>query len=284
MTVEERKMSSSFQTGLDLLRMQRDFKTPELGSSIDVLERLVAGQADGVSLGGVINRLPLMARIAVAVSDAPDTRGALEQCVREIEGAFSDLRIRQARKGFHVFGDALKVKKLDDYLSGTDSLEGVPQIPVFDDNQMAYFDHTLLRDGRLLEGETNIGLKEVCRLAGLLFSGSDSTFAPHDSSVVRGGISWIRFQDGRCNHNRKPADCRKSFEDFETGADVIDGIASFVQDELVLWKHYMDLPGSVRADGRDDCACLGVWHDGPELRWGWGGLAHLIFGSASRGK
>ncbi len=277
---------SPFQAGLDLLRLQRDlFKTPGLGASVDALERLASGQASASSIHGVIARLPLMARIAVAVADAPDARGELERVVRGLEEQFMDQRTRQARKSFAKFGAALGVTRFEDYLGGTDSLEPVPEITVFADRLMTSFNETLLVDGRVLDDqERKIGLSETCKLAGLAFNGNDNTFTSRDPEVAGSGIRWIRFQDGRRNHGRNPRSCIESFADCEVGADVMEGIARFVQDELVLWKRFMDLPGSVLASHRDYCACLGVCFDGPKLSWRWDVFAFPVYGSASRGK
>jgi len=275
-------MNAGFQPGLDLLRFQRErMNTPGLGPSLDALERLVAGQADEVSLHGVIERLPQMARIAIALQGSPNAKGELERIAREIEQKFVGLRELQARRSFEAFGPVLGAGSFNEYLSGTDKLEGIMEIPAFSPELMSYFDETLLVDGRVLEGhERSVGMVETCRLAKLLFGGSDDTLVPFDPKRVMRGLRWVRFQDGRRNHGRTPSDCRQGFVRFKRGADAMTGIARFVQDELVLWKHFMDCPGSVDSGARGRCAYLGVWGAGPELGWHWDGGASPVCGSA----
>jgi hypothetical protein len=124
---------------------------------------------------------------------------------------------------------------------------------------------------------------EVCRLAKLAYGGNDGTFVPRDPARVRQGLHWCRFQDGRRNHGRKPSDCLADFKSFEAGATAMLGIARYVQDDMVLWKHYMDCVGSVDAGGRGGCVVLGVWGGGPELIWHWDDRGHPFFGAASAG-
>jgi hypothetical protein len=256
-----------------------------LGPAINVLERLTAGHADVSSLHGVIERLPHMARIALALRGHPSANGELERTTRELEARFTNVRELQALRSYTAFGDALGAPNAMAYLNGTDNLEGVMEIPKFPEEQMAHFDDTLLVDQRILEGhDRSVGMVETCRLAGLVYGGNNETFVLRDPKLIRTGLYWCRFQNGRRNHGRKPSECRESFEKFEIGASAMLGIARYVQDDVVLWKHYMDCVESVLAADRDYCAVLGVWCGGPELRWYWDGDdAVPLCGSASAG-
>jgi len=256
-----------------------------LGPSIDVLQRLSAGHAHGAALQGIMDQLPLHARLAVVHRGNPGAAEEVRRMVGALEQKFTNMRELQARRSFEAFGPALGASSFKEYLSGTDKLEGIREIPAFSPELMSYFDETLLVDGRILEGhEKSVGMVETCRLAKLVFGGSDDTLVSFDPKRVMRGLRWVRFQDGRRNHGRTPSDCRRSFVPIERGADAMTGIARFVQDELVLWKHFMDCTGSVGSGGRGYCACLGVWGAGPELRWHWDDGASPVFGSASCGE
>ncbi|MFH1711713.1 MAG: hypothetical protein ABH846_00550 [Patescibacteria group bacterium] len=270
-----------FKFALQVLKGLDSSGVKGLTASIDVLQRLTAGHADRVALQGIMDQLPLHARLAVLHRGNPGAAKEVQRLIVSLEEKFVNMRELQARRSFEVFGKALGVNSFRDYLKGTDSLEGVMDIPEFPVEQMEYFEQTLLVDGRVIE---TVGLVETCQLAGLAYAGSDDTLVPYDSKVSPKGLRWVRFQDGRCNHNRKPADCRTSFQKFEIGANAMTGIARYVQDDLVLWKHFMDCPGSVHAGSRDGCGCLGVWGGVPKLHWGWGVYADPFFGSASCGE
>lgn len=270
-----------FKQGLDLLRTQQDrFNIPGLGASIDVLERLVASGADADALQGVIERLSPMARVAIALRGHPSARSELERIAREIEAKFDNVRELQARRSFAAFGDALGAPNLKAYLVGTDKLEGVMEIPAWPTDYPDHLTEDVLVDGRVVE---TLGLVETCRLAELKYDGNDETLVPYTQVLAKSGLRWMRFQDGRRNHTLTPSACRAVFKPREVGINAMEAIARYVQDEYVLWKHYMDCIGSVRADGRGLCAVLGVWSVGPKLCWRWVDLGLPLFGTASAG-
>ena len=182
-----------------------------------------------------------------------------------------DDRIRQAtilwEKGW---GRELGVASLEAYLA---TIPPVPEWPV---DWTVRFDRTVLVDARL-------ALTTSCRLAGLGFPGNDSTLVPFDPAKTLSGVYWMCCHDGRRNRNKAPRDCRASFASAEVGLTDIEGVAIYAQDPTVIEGHYMDLPGSVRAEHRESVACLGLWDGRPGLDWYWDDGADPYCGSASRG-
>lgn len=276
---------SGYEVGLDLLKMMKaQFKTPGLGSSIDALERLNSSQATGLELQAIIERLPQMARIATTLWGVPGARDELEHVIRELEEKFTNLRELQARRSFEAFGEALGAITFKQYLNGTDNLEGIMEIPEFTLEWMEYFEETLLVDGRVLAGHArSVGLVETCKLAKLRYDGNDMKFVPFDPERVEHGLRWTRFQDGWRNHNRQPSDRRRMFQKFEVGADVMEGIARYVQGESVIHGYYMALLGSVHYSDWGFSAYLGVVKYASTLYWDWHGYYGPVGGSASRG-
>ncbi|MBI4281465.1 hypothetical protein HY625_01450 [Candidatus Uhrbacteria bacterium] len=191
-------------------------------------------------------------------------------------------RIFQAYVVWQKLGAKVFGVSLPKYLYGTDKLAPVPSLPTWPEACGDTFDRDVLVDGRIVE---KVGITELCELLGLAYDGNHTTPVPHDAKQrVQSGIRWMRFQDGRRNHGRKPDDCRKTYKPFEVGMDVVEGTAVYVQDSWVIKDHYMDLTASVRADDRGYCAALGIWSDGPLLSWRWHGSADPHCGAASRGK
>lgn len=189
-------------------------------------------------------------------------------------------RVVQAGVIWQKLGQQVFGVSLPEYLYGTDAMEPIPSLPDWPETWGDSFDRDVLVDGRIVE---KIGLSELCRLVGLTYNGDDKTSVSFDKKQQRTGIRWMRCQAGHKNHNRKPMDCRTSFQRFEVGMDAGEGLAVYVQDPAVINDHILDLPGSVRAGDRDSCACLGYWSDSPELGWSFDGNAHPGYGSASRG-
>ena len=195
------------------------------------------------------------------------------------------IREQQARKLFDKFGEVLGCSTFDAYVDGHgDSFAPVPQIPQFPAMQVRLFgrDSVCLVDRRIVK---KVGLKEYCRLAGLVYTGEDDTLEAFDIKRVKDAdIYWMMFQDGYRNRNRKPAHCRETFAPFEVGMSEIEGVSVYVQNPEVIVDHYLDLPGSVPRGNRGYYACLGVVDGGPKLYWYWGGYSHPEYGSASRGE
>ncbi len=137
--------------------------------------------------------------------------------------------------------------------------------------------------------EPRIGLKKLCDLGGIHFSGDDETFVAYDERHREfAQPTWIRIQDGRKNRNCAVRDCRKSFGTSELGLTAPQGVCSYLQHPGVVSEatqedaHVMVLSGSVLRDSRDSAAYLGLWDGQPELDWRWGDNAHPKCGSASR--
>ncbi|MFH1142671.1 MAG: hypothetical protein V1695_03070 [Candidatus Uhrbacteria bacterium] len=196
-----------------------------------------------------------------------------------------DIRIRQAKILWDLrFGEMLGLGSQDwkKYLNGTDSLEPIPQIPIWPTIYSAYLNRNILVDKRVLD---KVRLKEVCRLLEVSYPGNDNTFEPYEEGRTKSGVYWMRAQDGRRNLGKKPRDCRtQRFAPCEVGLEAFEGLSLFAQDRKVLNGHYMDLPGSVRVRSRGDCAYLGLWSGGPELRWCWDDNPFPACSSASRGE
>ncbi|MBI2483245.1 hypothetical protein HYV74_03660 [Candidatus Uhrbacteria bacterium] len=172
------------------------------------------------------------------------------------------------------WGRELGCKKFEDYLAS------IPEIPIFPNGYTVRFPHLVLVDQR-------ITLTRACQLLGVKFDGNDQTFVPYDPArAVTTQVSWARCQDGRVYNDRKPIDCRTEFaaKGDEFGLSAFEGISLYAQHPEVIDGHCMDLPGSVRADCRGDCAYLGRWGGGVvQLGCHWDDGALPDFGSASRG-
>jgi len=138
--------------------------------------------------------------------------------------------------------------------------------------------------------EPRVGLKRLCELANVEFSGGDDTFVAYDERHTEfTKPTWIRIQDGRRNRNRKVSDCRGSFGRRELGLTALQGVCAWCVHgaaELVDLNgpdgHAMDLPGSVHRGSRGDAAYLHVSDGRAKLRWYWGVIAYPKCGSASR--
>jgi len=72
---------------------------------------------------------------------------------------------------------------------------------------------------------------------------------------------WFRHDDGRRNRDRRPDHCRDECTgDVLAGTATVGAFAYLHHHQIVVEnEHIIDLPGSVRRDGRVDCAFLGVW-------------------------
>ncbi|MDA1038286.1 MAG: hypothetical protein O2877_01190 [bacterium] len=201
----------------------------------------------------------------------------------------SGIRIRQTKTLWDAgFGAALGLGPQDfqKYLTGTgvgtDSLEPIPEIPVWPVRYPPYLDRDVLVDKRVL---AKVGQVEVCRLLGLAYGGSNDTFRPLDPTREKYGLYWMRAHDGRVNRGRMPSDCRRTAESFLVGVDASEGCSIFAQDREVIHGHCMDFFGSVYTGAPASWACLGIIDGRPELYWGWeGGCAFPDYGSVFRGE
>jgi hypothetical protein len=184
----------------------------------------------------------------------------------------------KARTVWMKLGERVFGVSFEQYLNGTDNLEAIPALPDWPASHVTVFDRDVLVDGRVIE---RVGLRETCRLVGVLYNGRNDTFVAYDQARAKTGVRWMHAQTGRKNRNRAPADCRKSFVDVEVGMDVNEGVFAYVDDPFVVNDHHMDLPGSVHHIGQGT-PYIGDFDDGPELRWNFGASADPRYGSASR--
>lgn len=187
------------------------------------------------------------------------------------EAAPGDLRTAQAKvlwdKGF---GRELEIASFEAYL------ETIPAIPAFPEAWKKRFDRVILVDAR-------VRLTRACKLAGFKYGGSDATFKDHTSVPARPEVYWLSCQDGRRNRGKAPFVCRDGFPKDERALVAVEGVALYAQDPTVIHGHYVDLPGSVHADGAWNVAFLGHWVDVPLLNWDRGGTPDAVCGSASAG-
>lgn len=198
----------------------------------------------------------------------------------EFQNKLSDIHLAKIRTVWDRFGKRVFGGTFEQYLGGTDILEAVPPLPSWSSACLGLFDRDVFVDGRIVD---RVGLAETCKLAGLLYTGVDSTLVAYEEARAKTGARWMRGQAGRKNRNRSPVDCRASFVEGEVGMDAPEGIFTFVDDPLAIKGHIMDLPNSVHRGNRDDCAYLGVIGGKPELDWRWDDDALPGYGSASRG-
>ncbi|MDO8599157.1 MAG: hypothetical protein Q7S02_03530, partial [bacterium] len=176
-----------------------------------------------------------------------------------------------------------------DFGSFEEYASSLPDIPTFPETYDTRFPHLVLVDRRpFVLPEQLFLLTEVCSLLGVKFDGDNTTFVPYDPAhLIRSFVYWMRIQDGKIHRNRKPDDCRTEFTSHgdEVGCSAFEGLSLYAQHpDLLEVDTTMDLPGSVRADGRGLCACLLRWADGGVGLYGnWHGHAHPRYGSVSRG-
>lgn len=181
-----------------------------------------------------------------------------------------DQRIAQAKRLWDKgWGRELKIDSFDEYLS---SIPEIPERPPID-----YLDRLVLVDRR-------VKLTTACELVGLglAFSGDEETLVPFDPEKAKKDVEWMWCQAGHRNRGKAAKGCREECRKGEIVCDTFEGVAIYTQDPKVTKGHYLDLPGSVRADGHGDVAYLGRWSDGPGLSWRWDGHEGSHYGSASR--
>ena len=246
-----------------------------------VMEEEMKAATRGQILELVVRHGALMGRIADGSVGYDEAQAIIERPKPSV--SMESVRTTQARRLYDIgFGGVLGCSTFEVYLDaeGKDSLEPVPQIPLWPASHTRLFGQNIwLVDGRVVE---KVGLKEYCRLAGLVYSGEDDTFVAHDPNRAKSGIRWMLGQDGFRNRDRKPVDCRSTHLPFEVGMDVIEGVSVYIHDSTVIEGHYLDLPGSVPREDPGCVGCLGVFDGGPGLYWSWGGNDSPDVGSASR--
>lgn len=137
--------------------------------------------------------------------------------------------------------------------------------------------------------EPRVGLKRLCSLGGIEFSGDGETFVQYDQwhhEFVQ--PSWIRVQDGRKNRNRAARNCRVTFAEDELGLTALQGVCTYLHHPDAVTDtdredgHAMSLSGSVHRDNHVRVASLKLWRGGAKLRWDFDGHAVPKYGSASR--
>lgn len=201
---------------------------------------------------------------------------------------FSDAELKQFREEqalrlFDEFGRVLGCKTFPQYLNGTDSLEAVPPVPRFSNQEIWLFGHgnLCLVDGRVPE---KVGIKECLRILGIGYWGKEDSLPPHRPELAKSGLRWMLAQDGRRNHGRAPYECQRTFAPFEVEMDWVEGVSVFVQEPRVIMHHVMHLPGSVHPHF-PEVAALGVYRDNElMLSWAQRDVASSDGGAASRGR
>ena len=194
-------------------------------------------------------------------------------------GALPDEKILQTQILWDLgFGEALGYSTIEAFR------EAVPDIPTFPSEYGKHFDKLILvcvlrdEDGRP-------DIKRMCELTGVGFDWGDNTsFIPYiEEDVPKQDIYWMRCQDGKCNLEKSVNACRKTFQSFEVGMSISEGLCLLAQDKDILQRRLIDLPGSVPRDDRDRVACLGLDDGGPCLCYSrWGSYESPGYGSASR--
>lgn len=196
-----------------------------------------------------------------------------------VAGKSDDIRVIQAKRLWDLgVGRELGLPNFNAYLAT------IPEIPA-----------ELVQDGpdypHLVLVETRVGLKRLCYLGSIDFSGDDQTFIEHDERHREfAEPTWIRVQDGRKNRNRAVRDCRNSFVKDELGLTALQGVCSYLQYPNAVVDtsrsdrspHVMDLSGSVQYDCSFHAAYLAVSSGRAELSWFPDDRAAPQCGSASR--
>ena len=216
----------------------------------------------------------------------PGVRAALQELITRLKsggiaGKSTDVRIVRAKRMFDlgvVRELCLKGKLPNDSFEAY--LATIPEIPP-EYLQDSDYEHLVLEESR-------IGLKRLCELGIIVFGGDDQTFEAWDHRHEDAREPrWIRLQDGRKNRNRKPDDCRQSFNTDELGTTALQGVCAYLQIPTIVADlnigaggHVMDLPGSVHRVNRQVCAYLGAC--GGQAGLDWRGRAFPFFGSSSR--
>lgn len=194
-----------------------------------------------------------------------------------VAGKTDDVRTAQAKRLWDIrVGRELGFSSFDAYLAT------IPEIHEM--IGMVDADYPLL-----VLVEPRLGLKRLCGLGNIDFSGDDRTFVEYDERHCEfEEPTWIRVQDGRNNRNRSVRDCRKSFAKRELGLTALQGVCAFILHPEVVTDtdradgHVLDLSGSIRRGNRDGAACLRMWRGRAELVWVFGDHASPECGSASR--
>lgn len=194
-----------------------------------------------------------------------------------VAGKTDDVRIVQAKRFWDLgIGRALGKDDFEAYLAT------IPEIPtelVQDDA-----DYPLL-----VLVEPRLGLKRLCDLGSVEFSGDDKRFIEHDArhrELME--PTWICAQDGRKNRNRAVRDCRASFAKDELGLTALQGVCTYLQHPESVSDtdresgHIMDLSGPVLRVVRESAATLWLRSGRAMLGWRLDGEARPKYGSASR--
>lgn len=238
---------------------------------------------NGMFLGGALSRAQFeeFNKLALAGRVTKEVAQQISEGKFKFQNLLSDAHLAKVRTVWEKLGKQVFGGTFEKYLNGTDALEAIPLPPSWSSAYLAIFDREVLVDGRVLE---RIGLTETCKLAGLAYYGKDDALEAFEPTRAKTGVRWMRAQDGRKNRNRKPVDCRKTFEKYEVGMAADEGVFTYVDDTKVIEGHYLDLPGSVHRENRGICAYLGVIGGKPRLSWGWVDYSYPKYGSASRGE
>lgn len=193
-----------------------------------------------------------------------------------------DVRIRQAVRFWDIGVGYLKLSQRECFSTFEAYLATIPHVPAELLQQDEDFPLLVLVEPR-------VGLRRLCELGEIEFSGDDNTLVAYDERHREFvGPTWIRVQDGRKNRGCAVRDCRTSFAQDEIGLTALQGVCTYLQHPQSVADadredgHVMDLSGSVRRAHRDLAAFLKAWKSRAKLHWHFHGYAYPKYGSASR--
>jgi hypothetical protein len=195
-----------------------------------------------------------------------------------VAGKTDDIRTAQAKRLWDIsVGRGLHHSSFEGYLAD------IPEIPA-----------ELLKDDAdyplLVLIEPRMGLKRLCELARIEFSGDENTFVEYDKRYPEFTAPiWIRVQNGRKNRNRAVRDCRASFAENEIGLTALQGVCTYLQHPEAVTDmgrgedgHTMDLFGTIHRDHGGRTVFLEVLKGRPKLLWCFDNNTVPKCGSASR--
>jgi hypothetical protein len=186
------------------------------------------------------------------------------------------VRIAQAKRLYELgFGKALGYASFGAYL------KSVPPIPNWSAQQLRIFGagNVWLVDGRVVE---KVGLSQYCKIAGVFPGCQLGAFVPYKIHEHKTGIRWMIGQDGYRNWCRSAKEWREWTVGPEVGMDVAEGVAVFIQDQDVIFKHTLILSGSASLESPLLTAFLGYVAGSPCVFQGFEDGRESNFGVASR--
>lgn len=214
----------------------------------------------------------------------PGIGAEVEELIRRltsgvVPGKTDDVRMTQAKRYWDLgVGKKLGKTSFEAYLAD------IPEIPAELAEDDADYPLLILIEPRL-------GLRLLCKLGDIMFSGEDYLFPPCDERHREfAHPTWIRLQDGRKNRGRCPTDCRASFAKDELGLTALQGVCHYLMQYPewladMAWEGAlaMYLLGSVPVDGHRFTMFIDVFDGGQaKLSYHGGNGGDPRFGAASR--